>query len=591
VLTPLVSDVPGLARFTDPNLVNPWGLSLNSTDPFWISDNGTGVSTLLDGRGQSPPLVVQTPGAGGSIGTPTGTVFNGGDGFVVSEDGRAGPSQFLFATEDGLILGWSAGVDVTHALVAVDNSQAGAIYKGLALATNSSGTFLYAANFSSGKIDVFDQGFHPAQLSGSFSDPAIPSGFAPFNIQNLGGQLFVTYAKHGADWIDDAPGPGNGFVDVFDTNGNLLRRLVSGGPLNSPWGLALAPAGFGTFGNDLLVGNTGDGRINAFNPQTGAFVGQLTDAAGIPISINQLWGLSFGNGGGTGSQNTLYFAAGIDYEQHGLFGKIEAVQGNQSPGGQGSSADFNEKDFSSYLQTILANTDAYPLPPASGPALQIDVTIQPPASPVLLPVTDSSFVMAPALLTVSPRDAGGAFISSTLPASPVASNESIYTIARGTQSPGARGDLTFALSGSSVAEARHSTTDAPGKPLDLVLYPSMAVRPAKAMTEDRDRAVLVSMNDDGIADRLEMLAMAIPDTDSVDSAFAHPASAELRDGVAVVGDRAEMASSELRTPRQWAHASGARDWIVRLTALLAVYWIQFALTDKGEESAKALKTE
>jgi len=560
--------------------VNPWGLSLNSTDPFWISDNGTGVSTLLDGRGQSPPLVVQTPGVGGPIGTPTGTVFNGGDGFVVSEDGRAGPSQFLFATEDGLILGWSAGVDVTHALVAVDNSQAGAIYKGLALATNSSGTFLYAANFFTGTIDVFDHGFHPVQLSGSFSDPAIPSGFAPFNIQNLGGQLFVTYAKHGAGWIDDAPGPGNGFVDVFDTNGNLLRRLVSGGPLNSPWGLALAPAGFGAFGNDLLVGNTGDGRINAFNPQTGAFVGQLTDAAGIPISINQLWGLSFGNGGGAGSQNTLYFAAGIDYEQHGLFGKLEPVHGNQTLG-ERSSADFNENNFSSYLQSILGNTDAYPLPPANGPALQVDVTVQPPASPVLLPVTDSSFVMAPALLTVSPRDAGGAFISSALPASPLASNDSIYTIARGTQSAGARGDLNFALSGSSVAEARHSITDAPSKRLDLVLYPSTALRPT----------VLVSMNDDGVADGLEMLAMAIPDRDSVDSAFAHPASAELRDGVAVVADRAEMASSELRTPRQWAHASGARDWIVRLTALLAVYWIPFALSDKGEEPAKALKTE
>ena len=411
-------------------------------------------------------------------------------------------------------------MDVTHALVAVNNWAAGAIYKGLTLATNSNGTFLYAANFSSGTIDVFDQGFHPAHLSGSFSDPAIPSGFAPFNIQNLGGQLFVTYAKHGADWIDDAPGPGNGFVDVFDTNGNLLRRLVSGGPLNSPWGVALAPAGFGAFGNDLLVGNTGNGRINAFNPQTGAFVGQLTDAAGIPISVNQLWGLSFGNGGGAGSQNTLYFAAGIDYEQHGLFGEIEAVQGNQSLGGRGSSADFDEKDFSSYLQAILGNTDAYPLPPASGPALQVDVTVQPPALPVLLPVTDSSFVMAPALLTVSPRDAGGAFISSACPPRLWPRTRALHDRSRDAKCR-ARRDLNFALSGSSVAEARHSTTEAPGKPLDLVLYPPVALRPANSTTEHGDRAVLVSMNDDGVADRLEMLAMAIPGRDSVDSAFAH----------------------------------------------------------------------
>jgi len=200
---------------------------------------------------------------------------------------------------------------------------------GLAIAATNSGTFLYAANFKGGTIDVFDSSFHSATLSASFKDSTIPAGFAPFNVQNIDGQLYVTFAKQNAEQHDDVAGPGNGFVDVFDSNGNLIRRLVSNGPLNSPWGLALAPATFGPLGNDLLVGNFGDGTINAFDPVTGQYLGPVRDAAGNPISIEGLWSLEFGNGGLAGDRNTLFFTAGISgggtVEDHGLFGDLEPV--------------------------------------------------------------------------------------------------------------------------------------------------------------------------------------------------------------------------------------------------------------------------
>jgi uncharacterized protein (TIGR03118 family) len=331
--TNLVSDTPGLAQITDPNLVNPWGLALNPTPGFfWVADNGAGVATVYDGNGQpvptGAPLVVTIPPPNGSppgtTAAPTGIVFNSGSGFVVSQNGVSGPALFLFATEDGTISGWNPTVDPTHAILAVDNSTT-SVYKGLALGTNTTGTFLFASNFRTGKIDVFDQHFAPATLSGTFTDPNIPAGFAPFNITTLGGQLFVTYAKQDAAKHDDVAGVGNGFVDVYDTNGVLLQRLAAGGLLNSPWGETLAPASFGPFGNDLLVGNFGDGHINAFNPTSGAFLGQLHDNTGNTLTIDGLWALTFGNGAGAADANTLYFAAGIDHEEHGLFGKVQAV--------------------------------------------------------------------------------------------------------------------------------------------------------------------------------------------------------------------------------------------------------------------------
>jgi uncharacterized protein (TIGR03118 family) len=324
VQTNLVSDISGLASYTDPNLRNPWGISSSPTSPFWVSDNKTGVTTLYNGSGQpfpvgSPLVVTVAPLAGlASSATPTGQVFNGGSSFDLNPNQ---PARFIFATEDGTISGWNGG---TSAILKVDNSASGAVYKGLAIGNNGSADFLYATNFQTGKIDVFDSNFAPFSLAGNFTDPNIPSGFAPFNIQNLNGKLFVTYALQ-----NGVAGPGNGYVDIFDLNGNFQQRLISNGSLNSPWGLALASGNFGNFSNDLLVGNFGDGTINAFDPTTGAFLGTIIDNNGNPIVNEGLWGLKFGNGGNGGDADTLYFTAGIagngSVEDHGLFGSLKPV--------------------------------------------------------------------------------------------------------------------------------------------------------------------------------------------------------------------------------------------------------------------------
>jgi uncharacterized protein (TIGR03118 family) len=329
--TNLVSDIKGLAQNFDPNLVNPWGLTASPAGPFWVANNNSGTSTLYNGQGvpQPPgnPLVVNIPAADGvSMGSPTGTVFNSSAGFRVSENGVSAPALFLFATEDGIIAGWSPGVDLTNAIVGVDNSALGAVYKGLAIGQDPDGrTLLYAANFRAGTIDVFDRNFHLTTVGGDFTDPSLPAGYAPFDAKVLGGKLYVTYALQDEAKHDDVAGPGNGFVDIFDTNGNLLQRLASNGALNSPFGLEIAPAGFGDFGGDVLVGNFGDGHINVFDPVNGTPVGELTDPNGNPIVIGGLWALRFGNGGAAGDTNTLFFTAGIDNEQHGLFGAIQSV--------------------------------------------------------------------------------------------------------------------------------------------------------------------------------------------------------------------------------------------------------------------------
>lgn len=326
--TNLVSDVAGVAPITDPNLVNPWGLVAGPVTPWWVSDNNSGVSTLYRGTGAIVPLVVQIPPPGGSaagaMGAPTGIVFNAGGGFTVSRAGKSGTSRFIFSTEDGTIAGWNLSVDPMHAVIARDNSASGAVYKGLAIGSTASGTFLYASNFNSGKVDVFDTNFNPATLAGTFTDSRIPSGYAPFGIQNLAGRIYVTYAQQNAAKHDDVAGPGHGFVDVFSTNGVLLHRLIRRGRLNSPWGLALAPArGFGEASGHLLVGNFGDGRINAFDRE-GEFEGALRQA-GHPIEIEGLWAIAFGNGTAAGPTTDLFFTAGIGGEKHGLFGSIQAV--------------------------------------------------------------------------------------------------------------------------------------------------------------------------------------------------------------------------------------------------------------------------
>jgi uncharacterized protein (TIGR03118 family) len=334
--TNLVSNIPKMAQVTDPNLKNPWGLSSSPASPIWAADNNAGVSTLYsiaNGAATPVPLVVQIPAPGNVPGgTPTGTVFSGSSGFVVSKDGKSGSSLFLFATEDGTIVGWNPGVDLFHGILAVDNSAAvdsvgdvGAVYKGLAIDSASAGTRLYAANFRFATVDVFDSTFTPVKRAGSFSDPGIPAGFAPFGIQNLGGLLYVSYAKQNAAKHDDVNGLGNGYVDIFDLNGNLVRRFASRGTLNSPWGLAIAPSSFGHFHDDLLVGNFGDGRINGFDLATGGFTGQLGNGLGGAIQIDGLWGLRVGNGGRGGDPNFVYFAAGINDEADGLFGSIQTL--------------------------------------------------------------------------------------------------------------------------------------------------------------------------------------------------------------------------------------------------------------------------
>jgi uncharacterized protein (TIGR03118 family) len=362
--TNLVSDLPGVAKLQDPNLVNPWGISESTGSPFWISDNNAGVSTLysVPGANNTPvsinSLVVSIPSPGdplGNSGTPTGTVFNiglGSGAFKISgvdKDGNAisAPAIFLFATEDGTIVGWNPNVNPvgfdpakagTYGIIAVDNSANptaadGAVYKGLTIATDAGGTTrLYAANFRAGTVEVYGADFKPDNSlpAGAFTDPNIPKGYAPFNVQELGGKIYVTYAKQNKDKHDDLAGPHRGFVDVYNLDGSPGLpdgnvRLISRGRLDSPWGLAIAPSSFGNLAGDLLVGNFGNGRINVFDAATGEFVTQLKDPDGEPITIDGLWALKVGNGGKGGDANTVYFTAGIFGETHGLFGSLTSV--------------------------------------------------------------------------------------------------------------------------------------------------------------------------------------------------------------------------------------------------------------------------
>jgi len=320
-LTTNRSAVAPAAPNIDPNLVNAWGLSRSSRSPWWISDNGTGLATLYDGTGAAQSLVVTIP-APGNNGTsaPTGTAFNyDGQRFPVAP-GK--PAIFLFATEDGTISGWTPQVNLTSAVIKV-NRAGKAVYKGLALASVPGGTFMYATNFQTAAVDVFNGFFNPVTLpAGAFQDSQVPAGYSPFNIQNVGGNLVVTFAKKEATGKDEEHGPGLGYVSVFDTNGKLLLRLQHGNFLNAPWGITLAPNDFGVFAHQYLIGNFGDGRIHAFNALTGAFTGTLLNTAGVPITIDGLWALGFGNNVNAGSATELFFTAGPNAESDGLFGKL-----------------------------------------------------------------------------------------------------------------------------------------------------------------------------------------------------------------------------------------------------------------------------
>jgi uncharacterized protein (TIGR03118 family) len=329
----LVSDVPGLAQRTDANLVNPWGIAL-SPEGLRVANNGTGVSTAYTGAGVPDPLVITILPAPGSPAethsTPTGVVRNGAaDTFLTNFLDPNSAATLMFSTLQGTITAWNAGLGTT-AINEVNNASV-ATYTGLAI--NQASDLIYAANFAAGTIDVF-QGTAPAfgpALTNHFVDPNLPGGYSPFNIQDLNGTLYVTYAQVDPQTGEEMKGPGLGIVDAFDEAGVLIRRVTSGGSLNAPWGVAMAPADFGTFSNALLVGNFGDGRINAFDPLSGTFLGQLGDP-GQPLAIAGLWGLQFGDDGAGGAHNQLFFAAGIDDERHGLFGRIEASAAVDEPG-------------------------------------------------------------------------------------------------------------------------------------------------------------------------------------------------------------------------------------------------------------------
>jgi uncharacterized protein (TIGR03118 family) len=375
----LVSDIAGMADQVDPCLINPWGIVASPTSPFWVSANGTGLSTLYNGNGNAASLIVSIPGPAGAQtpvqqcgkttfgpGAPSGIIFNDTTSFALG----GSPASFIFSSEQGVIVGWNGASGKTGAIMA-DRSAAGAVYKGLATATRSEGPLLYAADFGNGKIDVFDGNMNLLSLPGAFSDANIPAGFAPFNIQNLGGSLYVSYAKQDAKHHDDVAGPGNGYVDVYDLNGLLLQRLVAAGPLNSPWGMAIAPASFGSFGGALLLGNFGDGAINAFDLVTGNLLGSVQDGTGATLHISGLWGLTFGNGSRAnpaaapsgGDSNTLYFTAGIagpdKVEAHGLIGTIQpapAIAASGAVNAASLSAGIAPGAFATIFGTALAAT-------------------------------------------------------------------------------------------------------------------------------------------------------------------------------------------------------------------------------------------
>ena len=309
-LANLVSNQAKAARHMDPLLVNAWGLTYGPGGPFWISDAGSGWSTLYTGTGVKEGLQVIVPSASGAgPGSPTGIVFNGSSDFQV----QGWPAIFLFASLDGTISGWAPQSNPNEAIIAVNNSSSNAMYTGLAVTSKASGNFTYAADLNNNKVDMFDGSFN---LVGSFTDPNLPAGYAPFNVQDIGGLLYVAFAQ-----ADEAPG---GYVDIFQEDGTFVRTLAQGKPLNQPWGFAVAPKNFGKLSNTLLVSNnTNGGTINAFNLETGAFVGTVKDTTGKSIVINQLWGIEFGGGTSkNGATNQLFFTAGPHNNLAGTFGVI-----------------------------------------------------------------------------------------------------------------------------------------------------------------------------------------------------------------------------------------------------------------------------
>ncbi|HSZ52229.1 MAG TPA: TIGR03118 family protein [Caulobacteraceae bacterium] len=336
-VTNLVSDQAGMALVQDPNLVDAWGIAFAPGQDVWVADNGTNKSTLYDGNGVIQSLVVTIPAGANNPNklpgaNPTGIVFNPTSGFGIGPAGSTTPAAFIFVGEDGTIAGWAQG---TAAFTAVDNS-ATAVYKGVTILTPSGGqSLLLAADFATGKIDVFNSSFQPTTVANGFVDPNLPAGYAPFNVQVLNNMVFVAYAEQApgqaAPIINEQDGAGLGFVDEFDATGKFIMRFdAPGGNLNAPWGLAIAPSNFGALSGDLLVGNFGDGTISAYNLSTGAFIGKLTNTSGANVVLPGLWGIGFGNGADNQPTTTLFFAAGPSAEAHGLYGRID-LPGTYTP--------------------------------------------------------------------------------------------------------------------------------------------------------------------------------------------------------------------------------------------------------------------
>lgn len=311
-LTNLTANQSGVATYTDPLLLNPWGLAYAPTGPFWVSDEASGWSTLYTGTGEPQATQVIVPSANGtSAGTPTGIVYNGSTQFQI----EGWPSAFIFATLDGTISGWSS-FSPKASIIAVDNSASGAVYTGLAITNHTSNNYIFAADSWNDKVDIYDGNFN---FVSSFTDPTVPAGFTPFGIQDIGGYVYVAFAA-------TSGGPG-GYIDIFSESGKLMKHLAQGKPLNQPWGFALAPSNFGSLSKALLISNNVDsgGTINAFNPKTGKFIGTIASSAGKPIRIAGLWGIEFGGGSSNnGATNQLFFTAGTDNETAGLFGVISA---------------------------------------------------------------------------------------------------------------------------------------------------------------------------------------------------------------------------------------------------------------------------
>jgi len=398
--TNLLSDIPGLAIHTDTNLVNPWGFAETPQGQFRVSANGTGESLLLNARGNvlGRPVIIPTPSdsPSGAVAAPNGSAMNTTTDFVISHGGRSAPATFIVSTEDGTIAGFNPKVDRNQAVIGADLSDSGAVFKTLTLGADAHGNVIFASDFHNDRVDIFDKNF---QLVGSFTDPNPHAGFAPFGVHNLNGTLFVTFAKQDDpnNAHDDVEGAGNGFIDEFTTDGAFIKRFATGSALqpggldvlNSPFGATVAPANFGQFSSTpnnpvLLIGNFGSSQISAFNMNTGAFLGQLSDAQGHPLVLNGgikesdmkgLWGIRFGNGHGGADANTLFFAAGINAEADGLFGKVTAVTSAKVPGaGELNAAVLSTADPRPTLVSGLSLNGSQDSPPA-----KVDISFSTPA--------------------------------------------------------------------------------------------------------------------------------------------------------------------------------------------------------------------